>query len=98
MDEKYLPVGSVVLLKGGNRRVMIFGVQQRQAADADMVWDYLACPFPEGHINDELTFLFNHDQIERVFFLGMQDEEEMAFATAIRQRGASPAIVPSTAV
>jgi hypothetical protein len=86
MNEKYLPIGSVVLLQGGNRRLLVYGVQQRESIEADVVWDYLGCPFPEGHIDSKLTFLFNHEQIERVFFLGLQDEEEMAFVDAIHQR------------
>lgn len=78
MLEKYLPLGSVVLLKGGEKRVMIYG--RRQAAVSDgTIWDYAACLFPEGNVDDEHIYLFNHDQIERVFFVGLQDQEELAF-------------------
>ena len=77
MLEKYLPLGSVVLLKGGEKRVMIYG--RRQAANTDgTVWDYAACLFPEGNVDDDHIYLFNHTEIERVFFLGLQDQEELS--------------------
>jgi hypothetical protein len=76
--DKYLPIGSVVLLNEGQKRVMIYGRKQQQLATGT-VWDYVACLYPEGNVNDEFTFLFNHDQIDRVFFIGFQDEDEFAF-------------------
>ena len=41
--------------------------------------DYLACPYPEGFLGEDFAYLFNHEQIERVFFIGFQDGEELAF-------------------
>ncbi|MFL0250143.1 DUF4176 domain-containing protein [Clostridium neuense] len=75
---KYLPIGSVVLLKESNKRLMIYGVKQI-AAETKKEYDYIACLFPEGNIDAEHTYLFNHDQIDRIFFIGMQDEEQMEF-------------------
>jgi len=73
-----LPIGTVVLLKESTKRVMIYGRLQREI-DGDKVWDYIACLFPEGNINPDHSFLFDTDQIESVFFVGCQDEEEMRF-------------------
>jgi hypothetical protein len=80
--EKYLPLGSIVLLEGGEKRIMIYGRRQKALADA-AVWDYIACLYPEGNLNDEHTYLFNHEQIERVFFIGFQENEEFAFQAAL---------------
>jgi len=77
MMEKYLPVGSVVLLNGGKKRVVIIGRGQRDKVK-DKSWDYLACPYPEGFLGEEFAYLFDHEQIERVFFIGFQDGEELA--------------------
>ena len=77
--EKYLPIGSVVLLKEGTKRLMIYGRKQKDM-EREEVWDYIACLFPEGNLDSSHTYLFNHEQIERVFFLGLQDEEELEFA------------------
>ena len=76
--KKYLPIGSVVLLKESNKRVMIVGLRQKQI-DANKVWDYSACLFPEGILDPDKLYLFDSEQIERLFFIGLQDEESMAF-------------------
>lgn len=73
-----LPNGSIVLLKGGNTRVMIIGRIQRQV-DTDKIWDYASCLYPQGFISADKLYLFNHDQIEKIYFIGFQDEEELAF-------------------
>lgn len=78
--KEYLPIGSVVLLKNGNKRIMIYGRKQIQA-ETQKEWDYIACLYPEGNINEKYMYLFNHKDIGRVFFLGFQDEEEFMFAT-----------------
>ena len=78
----YLPIGSVVLLKGGNKRVMIYGRQQTQTATGKE-WDYIACLYPEGNINEEHMYLFNEEEIEKIYFLGFQDEEEENFKAKV---------------
>ncbi len=78
--KNYLPIGSVVQLQGGNKRVMIYGrkqIEEKTGAE----WDYIACLYPEGNINSEYTYLFNHHNIEKVFFLGFQDMEEFDFVS-----------------
>ncbi|WP_210367789.1 DUF4176 domain-containing protein [Bacillus sp. REN3] len=80
--KKYLPIGSIVLLKGGTKRIMIYGRQQKEIK-SDKIWDYIACLYPEGNLNEDYMFLFNHDQIEKVFFIGFQDEEEIEFVNEI---------------
>ena len=74
-----LPIGSVVLLTESTKRVMIIGVCQRSAKDPNVVWDYCGVVFPEGFLSTETTLLFNSDQIERVYALGYQDEEQIIF-------------------
>lgn len=76
--KKYLPIGSVVLLKESQKRIMIVGVKQKQS-DSDKVWDYSACLFPEGIIDPDRLYLFDADQIERLYFVGLQDGESLAF-------------------
>ena len=79
MRNYYLPIGSVVRLKNGQKRIMIYGRRQLQVG-TDKEWDYIACLYPEGNLNEDNCFLFNHDQIEQVYFLGLQDVEEFTFA------------------
>ena len=76
--KKYLPIGSVVLLKDSQKRIMIVGLKQKQV-DSDKVWDYSACLYPEGILDPEKLYLFDNEQIERLYFLGFQDGEGLAF-------------------
>lgn len=76
--KKYLPIGSVVLLKDSQKRIMIVGVKQKQS-DTDKVWDYSACLYPEGILNPDRLFLFDAEQIDQLFFIGFQDVEGMEF-------------------
>lgn len=82
--KKYLPIGSVVLLKESTKRVMIVGLRQKQV-DEDKVWDYSACLFPEGIIDPDNLYLFDSAQIERVYFIGLQDEESMLFLKQVSE-------------
>ena len=75
-----LPIGSVVLLKNSQKRVMIIGVCQKSIGEAEeQLWDYAGCVYPEGYMGPDKSFLFNNDQIERIYALGYQDEEQVAF-------------------
>ncbi len=76
---KFLPIGTVVLLKGGKKRLMITGFCSFDEAKKDKAYDYTGCLFPEGIISSKQMALFNHSQIEKVFYLGLRDEEEKQF-------------------
>lgn len=76
--KELLPIGSVVLLKDGKKRVMVIGVKQTDTS-TNTEYDYLSVIYPEGYINPETVFFFNHDSIETVFFKGYEDEEHDAF-------------------
>ena len=78
MYKDLLPIGSVVLLKGGNKRLMICSRIQTQDG-ATAIYDYAACYYPEGIVSSDAMFFFNRDAIDRVYFIGFQDEEELAF-------------------
>ncbi len=78
MYKDLLPVGSIVLLKGGDKRLMICG-RVCCPAGSEVIYDYSACFYPQGIIDSDHMYFFNKDDIERVFFIGFQDEEEMLF-------------------
>lgn len=75
MYKDLLPIGSVVLLKEGNKRVMICGRIQTRKGD-DTIYDYVACYYPEG-LEAQNMFFFNRDAIDTIFFIGFQDREEL---------------------
>jgi hypothetical protein len=73
---KYLPIGSVVQLKNTQKRVMIIGLKQKEVSTG-IIWDYSGCFYPEGVIDPEKLFLFNKEQIARLYFVGFQDGEAL---------------------
>ena len=80
--KKYLPIGSVVLLTNSKKRVMIIGYKPTVSGN-DKVWDYSGCLFPEGVIDANKLFVFDDTQIERLYFIGLQDSESLTFLKAL---------------
>jgi len=80
--KEYLPLGSIVLLKDGEKSIMIYGRKQLHVSSGEE-FDYVACLFPEGNISEEFTYLFNHDQIEKVIHIGYTDDEDKALVEAL---------------
>lgn len=76
---KFLPIGTVVLLKGAKKRLMITGFCAYDEGKKDNVYDYTGCLYPEGVINSKEMALFNHSQIDKIYYLGLQDQEEKTF-------------------
>lgn len=76
---KFLPIGTVVLLKGAKKRLMITGFCSFDEGKKDKAYDYTGCLYPEGIITSRQMALFNHSQIEKVYHLGLRDEEEKQF-------------------
>lgn len=78
--KKYLPIGSVVLLKDDTRKLMITGFCASEEGDDDQKqYDYSGCMYPEGLISSDEIYLFDHDQIEEINFIGYETEEEQEF-------------------
>lgn len=75
--KELLPIGSVVLLEGGEKKLMVFGVKQTMD---DKEYDYIGVMYPEGNIGDEEgQFFFQHQDIKEVFFRGYEDAEREDF-------------------
>ena len=83
--EKYLPIGTVVMLKGGQKKAMIVGFCAMDRGDQGKMYDYSGCLYPEGMISSDKMLLFNHDQIDKVYFLGYTDEEEKQFKSKLNE-------------
>ncbi len=85
MEDKraYLPIGSVVMLKNGNKRLMIFGIIQSEVGNPENEYDYIGVPYPEGSMGDEHQYLFYHKDIEEIYFRGFEDIERQVFIDAL---------------
>ena len=81
--ENLLPIGSVVLLKGGVKRLMIYGVRQTDKKD-NTEYDYNGVLYPEGNIGDAYQYLFNQEDIQEVYFKGFEDDERTRFIERLK--------------
>lgn len=91
--EKYLPIGSVVMLKNGTKRLMVTGYGIVPNDDETKIYDYCGCLFPEGVLDTEEVAVFNHDQIEKIYCIGFKDEEQEKFMQELKANLASEAKV-----
>lgn len=73
-----LPIGSIVLLKDGTKKLMVFGVRQTDERSG-REYDYAGVVYPEGNLGGDTWFLFDHGDIAEVIFRGYEDEERTAF-------------------
>lgn len=77
-----LPLGSVVSLKKGDKKIMIVGRLQREPGK-QRIYDYAACLWPEGLIDSSHFYLFDQSDIDRLYYIGMQNEEEFLFRSIL---------------
>ncbi len=87
MPEKFLPIGTVVLLKGGKKELMIMSYCITPSGDVydkngkvevgeDAMFDYGGCVYPEGMLTSDQLFAFNHDQIEKICYMGYVTDKQ----------------------
>lgn len=81
---RVLPIGTVVLLSGATKRLMILGYHRTSAENPDKIYDYCGCVYPDGYLSPEQTAVFDHEQIERIYALGLQNDEEKLFQDKLR--------------
>lgn len=74
-----LPIGSIVVLNEGEKRLMISGIMQSDVENPDKEYDYMGLLYPEGNIGDQFQYLFNHSDIAQIVFRGFEDEERTEF-------------------
>jgi len=82
--KELLPIGSVVLLNNGKKRLMIFGIGQTDLTNKKS-YDYIGVMYPEGNMGEGTQFLFNHSDIKEVFFKGFEDEERSKFIEVLEK-------------
>lgn len=79
MYKELLPIGSVVILRGGLKKLMITGVTIAKEDEPDKFYDYIGVMYPEGFMGAESNFLFDHSDINDVVFRGYDNPERQSF-------------------
>lgn len=80
-----LPIGSIVLLDGGEKNLMVCGVKQTNDNGNGAEFDYIGVLYPEGDIGEEYRYLFNHEDIQKIIFRGYEDKEREEFLTKLEE-------------
>ena len=57
---------------------MIFGVMQTDNSTGTE-YDYISVLYPEGNMGEAGQYLFNHSDIDQIFFTGYEDKEREQF-------------------
>lgn len=81
----YLPIGSVVLLRGMTNRTLIIGRLQKDKATGQK-YDYAGCSYPMGLQDSKKVRLFNESDICALFAIGFQDEDEFQLREYLRKQ------------
>jgi hypothetical protein len=85
MEEKYLPIGTVVLLKNATKPVMITGYLPISSDPLNTtMYDYSSCMFPEGILSSDQNTAFNHEQIDRIMYMGLKNETSFKFLNEVK--------------
>lgn len=73
-----LPLGTVVTLEEGSKRLMIIGRFQLNMTEGKL-YDYTAVLYPEGMLDANELFLFDRKDIGQICFKGYDCQEEALF-------------------
>ncbi|MDO5393044.1 MAG: DUF4176 domain-containing protein [Mycoplasmatota bacterium] len=86
MEEKFLPIGTVVLLKGGKKEVMITSYcifpnnseikENQEVKPQKKMYEYGGCIYPEGILDSNLVCAFDHAQIEKICHMGYSSDSQ----------------------
>ncbi len=79
-----LPIGTVVLLNDAVKKLMIYGVGQTDETNG-VDYDYIGVMYPEGNMGEGSQFLFNHSDIQEIFFRGYENEERALFLEKLQK-------------
>ena len=85
--EDFLPIGSVVLLNGGKKELMIIGYGMSvKDKDGIKTFDYASCLTPEGVREENDLFLFNKNDISEIIDIGLIDEDWLKYKNEIKEK------------
>ncbi len=95
MKDRFLPIGTIVLLKNGKKEIMItsYGVMPegtiivngKEEDGGKKMFEYGGCTYPEGFISPENIICFNHSNIEKVCYMGYETDAFNTFNKGLNE-------------
>ena len=86
IPEKFLPIGTVVLLKNGKKEVMITSYcifpnnteikDGQEVKPQKKMYEYGGCIYPEGILDSNMVCAFDHHQIDKICYMGYKTEQQ----------------------
>lgn len=83
--EKLMPIGSVLTLNSGEQKFMIIGRAQVEV-NTEKTFDYSACLYPQGVNDSKDVYMFQQEDIDLIFFVGLQDSDEFRFRDYLEEQ------------
>ena len=83
--EKFLPIGSVVVINNVDKKMMITGYLVSTSSTGNKISDYVACLYPEGVISSDKNILFDHKDIKQVYAIGYSDDNQKDFSDKLKE-------------
>ena len=78
MNNKILPIGSIIKMHDNDLYFMIYGYVDKNKKIENDTYDYFCCIYPTG-INGKEAILVKKEKIEKVIFIGYQDPKFAEF-------------------
>lgn len=85
MNRDLLPIGTVVILNGTEKALMVCGYCPTSPARPGYVYDYSGFPYPEGCLDPLKVYQFDGEDIAAVLALGYQDRETHFYMRAVQE-------------
>lgn len=79
MEKKYLPIGTICTLKNNNKKIMIISYFSLEYNGNVKMYDYKGCVYPEGLLLPAQAVSFDHDDIDKVEYMGFKNEQYEIF-------------------
>jgi len=74
-DNEWIPLGSVVVLKGTTQKLLIIGRGLNVGDEgSEYYFDYCGVAYPEGLMSDQVVY-FNHTAVYRTLYAGYDDDD-----------------------
>ena len=82
MNEKILPLGTVVTLKNGDGSKLMIVTRASIVEDngKEVYFDYGSVLIPQGMVSPESVYFFNKENVGEVLFKGFENDAEIQFA------------------
>lgn len=74
MKDKFLPIGTTVMLKGATTPLTIISYCVFPKTKKEEIYEYGGCPYPHGVLDPDEVHAFNHEQIDSILHMGYETE------------------------